>query len=128
MPQLPSGRHVAFSAERALEMARNGNFNLSLGFAMNIKGLNDLAPLIDIAFYRDKEGEPAPGEPYLSNLTYLDVSKGDCDWSAEDIQALAEFVASDRVQAWLRTQFDELSELMRAVKAPLPENLRGIFD
>lgn len=128
MPQLPSGRHVGLSAGRTMEMARQGNFNLSLGFAASVKEPSDLAPLIDILYYHDKEGEPPPGEPYYSGLTYLDVTNNNCDWSMEDIQALAEHVASDRGQAWLRAQFDEMAELIRTVKAPLPESLHGLFD
>ena len=109
-------------------VARQGNFNLSLGFAASVKEPSDLAPLIDIVYYHDKAGEPPPGEPYYSGLTYLDVTNNNCGWSMEDVQALAIHVASDRGQVWLRAQFDELAELIRTVKAPLPEGLQGLFD
>jgi len=111
-----------------MEIARSGNFNLSLRFKMHVKDPNDLAPFIDIMYFQEVTGAPAPGDPYLAGLTLFDIANRNCDWTVADIDAFAEVVASDRGQAWLRTQFDELSELIRTVKAPLPENLHGLFE
>ena len=89
MPQLPSGRHVGLSADSVIEMARKGNFNLSLGFKMHVKDPNDLAPLIDIVYFQEVTGAPAPGDPYLSGLTLFDIGSKNCDWTVADIDAFA---------------------------------------
>ena len=128
MPQLPSGRHVGLSMERALGLAREGNLALSLDYATNVKSPNDLAPLIDIVYYEPIEGEPPPGAPRLSGLTLSALETEQCDWSDEDRQAMRDLITGDRARDWLRAQYDELSELIRTVKAPIPENLRGIFE
>lgn len=128
MPQLPSGRHVALSGDYTLALARKGDLRLSLGFTMHVQSADDLAPLLNVIYFKPAEGKPGPGEPYPSGLMLSDVGTEKCDWSDEDTAFFSEWLASDAVQQWLRKTYDDLEGLIRTVKAPLPANLHGILD
>jgi len=128
MPQLPSGRPVGLTADYALDLARKGNFGLSLAFKLEAKSASDMGPLVNVVYYRPLEGKNGPGEPYPSGLMLSDIGTEKCDWSAEDVAFFSNWLASGVVQQWMLKIHDELAELIRTVKAPLPENLRGILD
>lgn len=128
MPQLPSGRHAALSADYALALARQGNWALSIAFILEAKTAEDIAPLVNVIYFRPIDGKAGPGEPYLSGLKLPDIGTDKCDWSADDVAFFNNWLASDVVKRWLQNAFDELAELVRTVKAPLPKNLHGILE
>lgn len=128
MPQLPSGRHVGISADHALAIARQGDFALSARFTMTVKTPDDLAPFINIIYYRPVENRSSPGEPYVSDLFLSDIGTKRCNWSDEDVNAFRVWIQSSQAQDWMHRTFEELSKYIRAVKSSLPENLRGILD
>jgi hypothetical protein len=128
MPQLPSGRHAALSADYALALARQGNFPLSMAFVLEAESAEDIAPLVNVIYFRPIQGKAGPGEPYPSGLMLPDVGTDKCDWSADDVAFFKNWLASDVVKRWLQNTFDELAELVRTVKAPLPKNLHGILE
>ena len=128
MPQLPSGRHAALSADYALALARQGNLALSMAFILEAKSAEDIAPLVNVIYFQSIEGKEGPGEPYPSGLMLPDIGTVKCDWSADDVAFFNNWLASDVVERWLQNAFDELDELIRTVQAPLPEALRGIMD
>lgn len=128
MPQLPSGRHAALSADYALALARQGNLALSMAFILEAKTAEDIAPLVNVIYFRPIVGKAGPGEPYLSGLILPDIGTDKCAWSADDVAFFNNWLASDVVKRWLQNAFDELAELVRTVKAPLPKNLHGILE
>ena len=128
MPQLPSGRHAALSADYALALARQGNLALSMAFILEAKSAEDIAPLVNVIYFQSIEGKEGPGEPYPSGLMLPDIGTVKCDWSADDVAFFNNWLASDVVERWLQNAFDELAELVRTVKAPLPKNLHGILE
>lgn len=128
MPQLPSGRHAALSADYALTLARQGNLALTMASILEAKTAEDIAPLVNVIYFRPIEGKAGPGEPYLSGLILPDIGTDKCDWSADDVAFFNNWLASDVVKRWLQNAFDELAELVRTVKAPLPKNLHGILE
>jgi hypothetical protein len=130
MPQLPSGLKVGISANRVLELARQGNFQLSMGFRLEAREPKDIAPLINLIYYSDNvldADESVPGEPYFSNLMAADVGTEKCEWSKVDQEAFIDWFHSDVVRPWLLEIYTELAELIRTVKPPLPDALRGIM-
>lgn len=128
MPQLPSGRHAALSADYVLALARKGDLNLSFAFTVGAHAPEDLAPLINVIYFTPIEGKEGPGDPYPSGLMLSDIGSDKCDWPAEDVAFFQTWVASDVAQRWLGSTFDELVELIRTVQAPLPEILHGILE
>lgn len=128
MPQLPSGRHAALSADYALALARQGNLALSMAFILEARSAEDIAPLVNVIYFRPIEGKAGPGGPYPSGLMLPDIGTDKCDWSADDVAFFNHWLASDVVKRWLQNALDELAELVRTVKAPLPEALHGIMD
>jgi hypothetical protein len=128
MPQLPSGRHAALTADYTLDLARKGNWGLTMAFTLHVKAVEDLAPLLNIIYFKPVAGENGPGEPYPSGRMLSDIGTEKCDWPAEDVAFFNNWLASDVAQQWMLKTHDELAELIRTVKAPLPENLRGILD
>lgn len=128
MPRLPSGRHVALSADYVLALASKGELQLSFAFILEANAPEDLAPLINVIYFRPAEGKDGPGDPYPSGLMLSDIGTEKCDWSAEEVAFFNNWLASDVAQQWMRNTFDELTELIRTVKAPLPENLHGILE
>jgi hypothetical protein len=128
MPQLPSGRPVGISADYALALARQGNLALSMAFILEARDAEDIAPLVNIVYYRPIDGEEGLGEPYPSDLMLPDIGTEKCDWPAEDVAFFNNWLASDVVRQWQQNAFEELAELIRTVKAPLPEALHGIMD
>ena len=128
MPQLPSGRHAALSADYVLAMAREGDFRLSMAFTLEAKSVDDLAPMLNVAYFKPIAGKAGPGEPYPSGLMLSDIETDKCDWAAEDVAFFKEWLASDVAQRWMQNVYDELAELIRTVKTPLPESLHGILE
>ena len=128
MPELPSGRRVGMSADAVLELARKGNFQLSMGFVMGIREPMDLAPLISIVYFTPGAGVPEPGAPSLSGLALSDVGTEKCDWSKEDVEAFLAWTHNEDNLAWQRKVFDEIQMLIHHVPPPLPDNLKGILD
>lgn len=128
MPRLPSGRHVALSADYVLALARKGDLQLSFAVILEANAPEDLAPLINVICFRPIEGKDGPGDPYPSGLMLSDIGTEKCDWPADDVAFFNNWLASDVAQQWMRNTFDELAELIRTVKAPLPENLHGILE
>ena len=90
MPQLPSGRHAALSADYALALARQGNLALSMAFILEARSAEDIAPLVNVIYFRPIEGKEGPGEPYPSGLMLPDIGTEKCDWFADDVFRLAE--------------------------------------
>lgn len=128
MPQLPSGRHVALSGDGALALARKGNLALSMAFTTEVKSAEDLSPLINVIYFKHIDGVAGPGESYPSGLMLSDVGTEKCDWPAEDVAFFNQWLVSDIAKQWQQNVFDELAELIRTVKPPLPDSLRGIMD
>ena len=128
MPMLPSGRPAALSGDYVLALAREGNLALSMGFTLQVKSVEDLAPLLNVVYFKPIEGRRGPGEPYPSGLMLSDIGTKKCDWPAEDVTFFNDWLASDVAQQWLQNYLEELSELIRTVKAPLPKSLHGIMD
>ena len=128
MPQLPSGRHVGLSADPVLDLARKGNFQLTIGVIMGITCPDDLDPLINVVYFRTVEGTTGRGEPYVSGLMLSQIGTADCDWSAEDLSAFRAWLELDSSRKWKRGVYDELQEIVRTVAPPIPDNLKGIFD
>ena len=127
MPQLPSGRHVALISDIIFAAVRKGDFGTSMALSMHVRSPEDMAPLIGIAYYKPIEGEPGPGEAYLSGLMLADIGSEKCDWSDEDVDFFQKWRATPVIQQWLQKTFDEFTELKRTVKITLPDNLRGIL-
>lgn len=128
MPLLPSNRPVGLSGDYALALARKGNWALSMGFTLQVESIEDLAPLLNIIYFKPIPGKSGPGEPYPSGLMLSDIGTEKCDWPAEDVIFFKNWLASDVAQQWLQDFWDELAELVRTVKAPLPESLHGILE
>jgi len=128
MPQLPSGRHVALVKDPIFSLVREGDFGTAMTMTLHMRSPEDLAPLLNIAYFTPVEGKSGPGLPYLSKLMLSDIGTEKCDWSAEDVDFFQEWLASDVAQQWLQNTFDELTELVRTTKVNVPENLHGILD
>ena len=128
MPRLPSGRDIGVASDPVLQLARAGNFKLSMGFALAVESADDIAPLLNIAYYNAEEGKDGPGVPYLSDLVVSDIGTEKCDWPDEEVAFFNQWLKSAPIQAWLQNVFNELTELIHTVKAPIPENLHGIIN
>lgn len=128
MPQLPSGRHAALTADYILDLARKGNWGLTMAFTTQVESIEDMAPLLNVIYFSPIENKKGPGEPYPSGLMLSDIGTEKCDWPAEDVAFFNNWLASDVAQQWQRNTFDELAELIRTVQAPLPETLHGILE
>lgn len=128
MPQLPSGLRVGLCADPVLDMARSGNFSLSMGFLMGVKEPKDMAPLINVVYFEPGEGVPEPGKPKLSGLSLSDIGTEKCNWSKEDIKAFESWAATEAQQAWILNAYEELRKIIHSVPPQLPDNLKGLFD
>jgi len=128
MPQLPSGRHVGLSADPVLELARQGNFQLTIGVIMGLNGPDDLDALINVVYFRPVEGAPGPGEPYVSGLMLSQIGTEECDWPAEDLTAFRAWRESEANQKWQQGVYDELTKIIHTVPPPIPDNLKGILE
>ena len=109
-------------------MAREGDFRLSMAFTLEVQSADDLAPLLNIIYFKPTAGKNGLGEPYPSGFMLSEIETEKCDWSDGDVAFFKEWLTSDIAQQWLRNTYDALAELIRTVKAPLPENLHGILD
>ena len=126
MPQLPSGRKVGLCADPVLDIARKGDFSLSLAFKVSVTSRADITPLVNIVYFEPRAGVPEPGKPYLSGLMLSDIGTSKCDWSVEDVAAFEEWLQGEQNKQWMQRTFDELRELIRTIKPPLPDSLKGI--
>lgn len=128
MSQLPSGRHVALVKDPIFALVREGDLGTVMTMTLHMRSPEDLAPLLNIAYFNPVEGQSGPGLPYLSELMLSDIGTEKCNWPSEDVAFFQTWLASDVAQQWLQNTFDELTELIHSVKTKLPENLHGILD
>lgn len=123
MPQLPSGRHAALVKDPVFAFVREGHLGAAMTMTLHMRFPEDLAPLLNIAYFNPVEGQSGPGLPYLSELMLADIGTEKCGWPTEDVAFFQEWLASDVAQQWLQNTFDELTELIRTVKIKVPEKL-----
>jgi len=122
MPQLPSGRHVAFRHELP-----DGPHDADRWAAMQaIETVQDLAPFIHVDLFREPtrfdhhrretQAPLAPGShrppeellPYPSGHTLAELDALTAHWSEDDVRALHEFLAGERFQGHLRDLLRQL--------------------
>jgi len=116
MPQLPSGRHVAFSHDFQIDPEVPGGGVAALE---RIETVDDLAPFISVDLFRAPtrfDGHRLAAQPALapashapppdliphpSGHTLADLDALTSDWEPDDTNALHEFIASERFQRHL---------------------------
>lgn len=115
MPQLKSGRHVAFSASPYLDALMSGS-DESRYFAVVTLRLNAPTPerLRDhlvIGYFVDGQGVPPDAPSYDSGFCVADVLEGRSDWNRDEIEEIRAFMNNEpRFGPWLQAQFDELNQ------------------
>lgn len=118
MPQLRSGRHVAFSASAYLD-ALASESDESKHFACVALRLHATTPeaLRDhlvVCYFIEGEGTPPDAPAYNTGYCIADVLQGRSDWSADDVGELRHFVEHEpRFPPWLQVQFDDIDTAIR---------------
>lgn len=112
MPQLPSGKHVAISAARLIELLESAARGERYTEVFAILRADEFDSYIDVMFFRESAGnqeQGAPGSQMIPNglesypsgwtLETLDtVAQG---WTPEDRAAWDDYLASARVADYL---------------------------
>lgn len=151
MPQLPSGRHIGVLVSSPEEIAhkivtsqQEGKLNFIANSMSHICTIDDLAPYVNVIFFREVEGsdhdENAKGailistapekwiEPYRSGLTLADLDHFSSDWSDEDKAVFQAFLAEDRNQNYFQEGLDSIvafrNDLTKAFMAQYVSALR----
>lgn len=131
MPQLPSGRHVGLSHDRALAMADAYRIDFMTILSIESKKHNGILHFLNVAYFNPTDELPSSdkpnlGNPYLSDLMGSDIMTDKCDWTAEDKAAFMDWVNSERMQQGFQSIQKMINE--RFKQAEVPEALKGIFD
>ncbi len=115
MPQLPSGLRVAVSISPYLDALDEDNENAAyyavIALSLHASTPEDLMRHAVVGVI--PEGLPVDGTAYRTGYCVADILEGRSDWSAEDVEAFREFLASDRVRVWLAEDFAELMAAIR---------------
>jgi len=127
MPQLPSGLHVGLTVEPAEDLIRKGDFGIHMNFVLGLCCMEDMAPVVSLVYYKGEQGG-MPTEPYLPGLILQDVQENRCGWSEADYQAFREWLASERMEEWLKESFKQLRDAISSTKVDLPKNLHGLLE
>jgi hypothetical protein len=114
MPQLPSGRHIAFDPSPLRTLIEAASRGSSVHVLMAIEAYADLFSHIDILYWRPKtpDGEtrsltadsaPAPAglEPYPSGYNLLTIRGPYNEWSQDDQEAFIAYLDDPGTAAYL---------------------------
>ena len=118
MPQLKSGRHVAFSASPYLD-ALASEKDESKYFACVALRLHALTPEamrdhLVIGYFIEGEGTPPNAPIYNAGYCIADVLQGRSDWSTDEVEELRQVVEHEpRFTLWLQEQFDDIDAAIR---------------
>ena len=112
MPQLPSGRHVGLSHDRALAMADAYRIDFITMLSIESKKHNGILHFINVIYFNPTDNLPSSDKPnlsnpYLSDLVASDVMTDKCDWSADDKAAFMDWINSDRMQTAFNGVYDD---------------------
>lgn len=118
MPQLKSGRHVAFSTSPYLDAlgAEKDEAKYFAIFALRVHASTPqaLRDHVVIGYFVEGGGIPPHAPSYDSGYCVADVLEGRTDWSPDDIEDLRQFMAHDpRFGPWLQAQFDDINVAIR---------------
>jgi hypothetical protein len=124
MPQLPSGRHIAIQATPLFALIEAACLpEAVITRLLQIEEACDLAPFIDLIYFRESGDVPtpivAPGsqpvpsdlKPYVSGHTLATIWDMAADWPASDQEAFAAYLASEQVQNFLAALLDEVARV-----------------
>ena len=118
MPQLKSGRHVAFSTSPYLDAlgAEKDEAKYFAIFALRVHASTPqaLRDHVVIGYFVEGEGTPPHSPSYNSGYCVADVLEGRTDWSPDDIEDLRQFMTHDlRFGPWLQAQFGDINVAIR---------------
>lgn len=128
MPQLPSGRRVGLSSDPVFDLVRQGDWGTNFQLSVYLESPQDMAPLLNIIYYKPESETGGAMQPYLSGLMLADVGTEKCDWPAEDVQFFQEWLATELARQWLKNTFQDLHAALKATHAELPEVLHGVLE
>ena len=124
MAQLPSGRHIAIQATPLFALIDAACVpEAVITRLLQIEAVVDLSPYIDVMFFSEVAEAPAqetapggqpipPGlEPYASGYTLATIREAVSDWPADDQQAFADYIASNRVQDLLSALLEKVIQV-----------------
>lgn len=118
MPQLTTGRHVAFSVTPYLDALSEGSddsryFAIS-ALAMHASTPDALRDHVLICCFIEGEGTPPDAPVYFTGYCIGDVLEGRTDWNPDEVEELRGFVMhGPRFSEWLQDQFDALDSAIR---------------
>lgn len=130
MPQLRSGRHFALSINPYLEVLTTGadtqRYFAAVALRLNALDPQALQKHLVVLYFVEGQGTPPNAPSYDSGFSVIEVLNGEANWTAEEIEELRQFMASDqRFAAWLQDRFQVLDEAIRendVWEAPLLDN------
>lgn len=124
MPKLPSGRHVAITAERIADLAHQYEETGEPEEIGRARSSEDLKPFMDVLYFREvKPGGPAHAglptgfEPYLSGFTLATIEEEMRSWPEEDREAFNAFLRHPEIVDMLK------AALSRALSARVARKL-----
>lgn len=117
MPQLKSGRYVALSVSPYLHALTDGPDEARY-FAIAALRLHAWTPEalrghVIIGYFDTSAGTPPDAPSYDSGYCVDDILQGRSDWSADEIEEFRMFLATPRMEAWLKDQFDAIDRAIR---------------
>jgi len=141
MPQLPSGRQVGIHGltpdDIIKKVSRTYPDLLTLGMKVKeIDSLDAIKPYVSVLFLRETQNPaantldqrsaaiPEGTESYDSGYTLADIDQFAADWSEEDKQAFAEFLASEKVASY----FQDVLNQMQTTGTQYQQNLFDLMN
>ena len=118
MPQLKTGRHVAFSVNPYLDALSDGSddsryFAIST-LVMHASTPDALRDHVLICCFIEGEGTPPDAPVYFTGYCIGDVLEGRTDWNPDEVDELRSFVMHEpRFTQWLQGQFDAIDSKIR---------------
>lgn len=122
MPQLESGRHVAVGEPGLIEAVRQADETGALNAVMltrtSIRKTQDLAELLPVVYFDEREGTPPDCPKYASGLLVHEVLEGKSDWSDDEVTEFRAWIKNHTgLQQWLADYLEQLDEAIRTTRS-----------
>lgn len=118
MPQLKTGRHVAFSVTPYLDALSDDSDEVRyfaiIALAIHASSLDELRDHVLICCFVEGEGTPPDAPVHYTGYCIGDVLEGRTDWNPDEVDELRSFVMHEpRFTQWLQDQFDAIDTAIR---------------
>lgn len=139
MPRLPSGLHFGLAPHPLIELIDSVRHSKDVHRLMAIETLTDLAPHLDVLYFRPREGlavqreysassalPPEDLEPYPSGFTLATFAEQAGQWSAEDQAAFEAYLAEPRLRDFLQEKLDAVMAMKEELRQQ-PGTMPGLL-